>query len=82
MKLIKFYTTWCQPCKILSTMLKEIKLTGIELLEIDAEADAALAKQYGVQSVPVLIIEKDGQEVDRINGIVPLEEIEERIKRL
>lgn len=81
MKLIKFYTNWCGPCKVLTNnILSQVDLSGVELVEVDAEKEIDLATKYKIQSVPVLVFEKDGVEVDRINGIVPAETIEAKIK--
>lgn len=68
-KLTKFYTTWCGPCKHMTILLKEVDMTGVEFVEIDAEKEPEIAKKYGIQSVPVLIFEKDGEVVNRINGL-------------
>jgi thioredoxin 1 len=79
MKLIKFYTTWCGPCKTQSMMLKQIDLTGVELIEVDAEADQQLANQYNIQSVPVMILLKHDAEVVRFTGLTSPDVIEEAI---
>lgn len=81
MRLLKFYTTWCGPCKVLNTIMQQVDLSGVELIEIDAEADSEKAKQYGVQSVPVLVFEKDGVEVDRIIGLTSPEVIQEKLDK-
>lgn len=81
MKLIKFYTSWCGPCKTLSLLLKQVDLSGVELVEIDAEEAPETAERYGVQSVPVLVLEVNGVEVERINGIAPPEVIQDMLNR-
>lgn len=81
-KLIKFYTTWCGPCKVMTNILKEVDLTDVEVVEVDAEYQSELAKQYNISSVPVLVFEVNGVEVDRITGIAPPEVIEEKLNRV
>lgn len=83
LRLIKFYTPWCTPCKVMTNILKEVDLTDVELIEIDAESETGseLAKGYGISSVPVLVLEVNGVEVERINGVASPEDIEEMLNR-
>lgn len=69
----KFYATWCGPCKMLSPVLEQIRTeyTGIDMLAIDIDENYELAAQYGVKSVPTVVIEKNGVEVQRFVGIKP-----------
>lgn len=65
MKLLKFYTTWCQPCKRLSTYLDTQPLE-VEIEEINVEDNQTLATQFDVMSVPVLVLlNESGEEVAR-----------------
>lgn len=72
MKLLKFYATWCAPCKVLSQVITDAadKITvPIEEIDIDNNLDTAL--QYGVRSVPVLVLLDDaGNELRRSNGVL------------
>ena len=67
-----FYATWCQPCKMIAPIIEEIKKEKPDLVveKIDVDAKPELANQYGVMSIPTLIVEKDGKEVNRITGAV------------
>lgn len=82
MKLIKFYTTWCGPCKMMTNVLKEVDLTGVELVEVDVEVETDMKIKYDIQSVPVLVFENDGVEMERLHGFVPQEVIEEKLNTL
>lgn len=65
MKLLKFYASWCQPCKRLTSFL-ETQSLALELEEINVEDNAMLASQYDVMSVPVLVLlDDEGNEVAR-----------------
>ena len=72
MKTMKYFSaTWCGPCKAFKPVMNEIKSEGyhVEFIDIDMLTD--LAQQYNVRSVPTVVIEEDGVEVDRLVGSVP-----------
>lgn len=76
MKLIKFYTTWCGPCKTVSMLLDQVDLTGVELVRVDAEVELELVEKYKITGVPVLVFETGGVEITRLNGVASPETIE------
>ena len=57
---IEFYANWCGPCKQMSPMLDELDKT-VDVLKINIEEQPALAREYGIQSVPSLLLIKDGE---------------------
>jgi thioredoxin 1 len=67
----KFSASWCGPCKMLSPMMENIKpsYSGVKFEEIDIDEKAEVAAKYGVRSVPTVIVEKDGVEVNRFVGV-------------
>ena len=72
MKTMKYFSAaWCGPCKAFKPVMNEIKSEGyhVEFIDIDMLTD--LAQQYNVRSVPTVVIEEDGVEVDRLVGSVP-----------
>jgi len=75
MKLIRFTASWCQPCKTLAKNLEKAKLNiPIEVVDIDVHEEVAV--QYGIRSVPTLVLNKNGDE-KRLVGIKSPEEIKE-----
>lgn len=70
MKTLKFYATWCGPCKALSTVVESVKdklPMPVEDIDIDEQFD--IARQYNVRSVPTIIVVDDsGKEVKRAVG--------------
>jgi thioredoxin 1 len=71
--LIDFYADWCAPCQWLTPILAELEpqLVGkAEIIKIDIDKHPDLAKQYGVMSVPTLIIFKKGEIVWRMSGFL------------
>ena len=80
MKLLKFYAEWCQPCKMLSTVINESKADIESLMvtieEVDVDNNMELAKKYGIRGVPTLVmVEESGQEVRRKSGYMSNEEL-------
>ena len=68
MKTIKRFTaSWCQPCKGLAMMFNSIETdVPVEIIDIDEQSDVAM--QYGIRSVPTLIMLDDGVEIKRVSG--------------
>lgn len=65
----KFYGSWCGPCKMLASILDEMPdYDNLKLVELDVDKCMTLTKQYGVMSVPTLLVFKDGAQVDKIVG--------------
>jgi thioredoxin 1 len=66
----KFSASWCGPCKTLAPTFNEIKnsYTGVTFTEYDIDDSSDIASQHGIRSVPTVIIEKDGVQLQRIMG--------------
>ena len=71
---IKHFTaTWCQPCKQLSPIMRELSsqnpTVGYQMIDIDNNSD--FAQQYGVRAVPTIIFERNGSVVQAVVGVQP-----------
>ncbi len=65
----KFYGNWCGPCKMLASILDQMPdYDGLKLVGLDVDKNLTLAKQFGVVTVPTLLVFKDGAQVDKISG--------------
>ena len=71
-KILRFTASWCQPCKMLSQILEDID-TGLPIEVIDIDVDTELAMEYGIRSVPTLVILEENVEVKRMTGLVTKE---------
>jgi thioredoxin-like negative regulator of GroEL len=78
-ELIKFSASWCQPCKSLAGNFKHVDLKDVNMKEVDIDEDLEMAKQYGVRSVPTMVLLEDGKEVGRKTGVLMADKIEEFI---
>lgn len=80
--LVDFFATWCGPCKMLSPILEEISSdrNDTKIIKVDVDECQNLAKQFGVMSIPTLILMNNGQIEDKKIGFQSKEEIVEWIK--
>ena len=80
MKTIKYFSaTWCGPCQTFKPVMNEIASEGYSVQFIDIDQSPNTATQYSVMSVPTVIIEENGVEVDRFVGSMPKQMILERL---
>ena len=70
--LIDFFATWCQPCKVQSSVLNTVKENvgeGARIIKVDVDQYPALAAQYGVRGVPTLAVFKNGEMLWKESGV-------------
>ena len=68
MEVLRFTASWCQPCKALAQQLNELELNEyITVIDIDEQPE--IAKQYGVKTVPMLMVMDNNKEVSRLRGV-------------
>ena len=80
MKTIKYFSaTWCGPCKAFKPVMNEIASEGYSVQFIDIDQSSALAESYNVRSVPTVVIEENGSEVDRFIGSIPKQMVLEKL---
>jgi thioredoxin 1 len=76
MKTMKYFSaTWCGPCKVFKPVMNEVSGEGHSVQFIDVDQSQDLAQQYNVRSVPTVVIEENGVEVDRIMGAVSKQQV-------
>lgn len=73
-RLVQFSATWCGPCKALTQTLQSSEL-AIPIGKVDIDDAPALSTEFGIRSVPTLILFRDGKEVNRTMGAKPLSKI-------
>ena len=68
---VDFWAPWCGPCLQMAPAFKEAALAlplKAQLIKVNTEEEQTLGAQYGIQSIPTLILFKNGKEVDRLSG--------------
>lgn len=80
---LKYYGTWCGPCKMLSPVLEKVseEIPGVDFGNIDVDKNNALAAKHNVRSIPTLLVLKNGEVVDKILGAQPKQSISDVITR-
>ncbi len=80
--LIDFWAQWCGPCRMLSPVVDEIanEQTDIKVCKVNIDDEPELATQFGVMSIPTLVVIKDGKVVNQSVGVQPKENILTMVK--
>lgn len=67
----KFSAIWCGPCRTLAPVINEVKtqFSNVKFEEYDVDTQHEQASKYGIRSVPTIVIEKNGVEVERFTGV-------------
>jgi thioredoxin len=76
--LVDFYATWCGPCRMLAPILDQVQalLKGkLQIVKIDTDRYPELASQYEIHALPTLVLFKQGQPVERLEGVMPPEQL-------
>lgn len=71
--LIDFWAEWCGPCRMLSPVVDEIanEQTDVKVCKVNVDNEPELATQFGVMSIPTLVVIKDGKVVNQSVGVQP-----------
>lgn len=76
--LVDFFATWCQPCKTMHPILEQVKSvlkSRIRIIKVDVDKHGVTANQYRIQSVPTLILFRNGEVLWRTSGVVDKAEL-------
>ena len=80
--LVDFYASWCPPCKMLAPVLEEVASSRKYVVgKINIDENIEIAKKYNVESVPTLIVFKNGKEVDKEVGYMEKNQVIELLDR-
>lgn len=71
--LVDFFATWCQPCKMQHPILEQLKAAvgdRLRIIMVDVDRHTDIAAQYGIRSVPTLMLFRGGEELYRESGVM------------
>lgn len=80
--LVDFWAEWCGPCKMIAPVVEELakEYDGkLRVGKVDVDSNQQMAMQFGVRSIPTLLIFKNGRVVDQIVGAVPKRMLAEKV---
>lgn len=83
--LVDFWAIWCGPCKMIAPLIDEIAeeyKDKLKVAKLDVDANQQTSMQFGIRSIPTLLIFKDGKVVDQIIGAVPKRNLIEKLDKL
>lgn len=81
--LVDFFATWCGPCRMLAPVLDEIaeERSGVTIVKVDVDKCEKIAREFGIMSVPTLLLFKNGEVVAKNTGYLPKELLIEFIEK-
>ena len=82
---VDYWVAWCGPCRMISPVLEQLAeqhAGHLKVVKVDVDANPQLAAQAGAQSIPLLVVMREGQEADRIVGALPRQALEQRLAPL
>lgn len=80
--LVDFWAPWCGPCRMIAPVLEELDSEmgdRVQIVKVNVDENQGTAAQFGIMSIPTMILLKDGQPVKQIVGFQPKEALAEAI---
>lgn len=79
--LVDFWAEWCAPCRTQNPILEELAGDGYRVAKLNVDENAEIASQFGVRSIPTLMIFKDGAPVEQMVGVRGKEELKDKLDK-
>ncbi len=81
--LVDFWAPWCGPCKMQGPILEKLASSGeikAKIVKLNTDENQAIAGQYGIHSIPTLILFEDGKEKERLIGTQPENVLKQKLQ--
>lgn len=81
--LVDFWAEWCGPCRMIAPVLEEIskERTDVTITKLNVDDNQEIALEYGVQSIPTMLLFKNGEIVNKLIGALPKEKINQFLNK-
>lgn len=81
--LVDFWASWCGPCKMLSPLVDSVseQYDAVDFYKVNVDEESDLAREYGIMSIPTLIMFKDGEVFDESVGVAPEAELKAFVEK-
>ena len=82
--IVDFWAPWCGPCKWIAPVVEEFARAHageVKLVKLDIDTAPDIAERYSVRGIPLLLVMRDGEEVDRITGAHPKPQLQAWLER-
>jgi thioredoxin 1 len=82
--LVDFWAVWCGPCKMIAPIVDELAVEyegKLKIGKVDVDNNQQIAMQFGIRSIPTLLIFKDGKVVEQIVGAAPKKSLIEKLSK-
>jgi thioredoxin 2 len=79
---VDLWAPWCGPCRMIAPVLEDLVAQHagrLKVIKVNVDEEPQLGARFGAQSIPLLVILRDGREVDRIVGALPRPALEQRL---
>jgi len=83
--LVDFWAAWCGPCRMVGPVVDELakQYDGKALIgKVDVDDNQQVAMTYGIRNIPTILFFKNGEVVDKVVGVVPKAQLEEKLNAL
>lgn len=83
--MVDFWAVWCGPCRMVGPVVEEIasEYEGKAIVgKVDVDTNQEVAAKYGIRNIPTILFFKNGEVVDKVVGVVPKEQLVEKLNAI